>query len=215
MHADLVQVAAPLEAARPPLHREQADAAVAGLRIGPGHHDDQVAQLPVGDEGLLPVQHVVVAVPHGRGADALQVAARAGLAHRYRRDDLARAVARQPALALFGRAQPLQVRPDDVVVHAEPGPVHPGAGQLLADDHVVPVVLEPAAAVLLVDLDAEQAGPAGREPQVPGDDAVPLPLLVMGRDLPGDERTDQVTECRVLLGKDVAFHCEPPWCGRM
>ena len=57
------------------------------------------------------------------------------------------------------------------------------AGHLLGDDGVVAEVGCPAAAVLLVELEAEQALLAGLEPDLAVDDAVGLPLLVVGDDL--------------------------------
>jgi hypothetical protein len=206
MQADLVQVAATLEAGHAPLDDQQADALVARVRIGPGHHDDQVAELAIGDEGLLAVEDVASAVADGGGADSLQVAAGTRLAHRDGRDELTRAVPGEPAVALLGRAQTEQVLAVDVVVHGEPGSRGARPGQFLVEDQVVPVVRVSPAAMLLVDVDAEQAGPAGGQPDVPGDHAVPLPLLVVRGDLPADERAHHVPERFVLGGEDVPPH---------
>jgi hypothetical protein len=57
-------------------------------RVGAGHDDHQIGALAVGDERLLAVEHVVVTVTDGRGADALQVTARAGFGHRDRGDQV-------------------------------------------------------------------------------------------------------------------------------
>ena len=206
MHADLVQVAAALEARHAALDHEQADAARAGRRIGACHDDHQVAHLAVGNEGLLAVQHVVAALSHRGRADALQIAARAWLAHRDRGDELTGAVTRQPAFALPGAGQANQIVADDVVVHGEARAVRADPGQLLVHDQVVGVVGVAAAAVLLVDVDPEQAGPPGREPHVPRDGPVAFPLLVIRRDLPGDEGTDHVPERLVLAGEDFPPH---------
>ena len=150
VHAELVQVPAAGEAGNAPLHHEQADPAVVRVRVGACHHDHDVGQLPVGDERLLAVQHVAVPVANRRGADALQVTARTGLGHRDRRDQLARAVAGEPSVPLLRRAEPVQVRPDHVVVQLEHRPAGARAGQFLVQDHVEPVVGLTAAAVLLV-----------------------------------------------------------------
>jgi hypothetical protein len=91
--ADLVEVAAALEPVHAALDDEQADPLVPGLGVGPGDHDHEVGEDAVGDERLLPVEHVVVALVDGRGADALQVGPGLGLGHRDRRDQLA---GRQP-----------------------------------------------------------------------------------------------------------------------
>src|SRR5215475_6144402 len=81
--------AAALEAGHPALDHQQADPLMAAARIGPGGDDHQVAQLPVGNEGLAAVEQVVIAVADGGGADPLEVAARPGLGHRDRGDELA------------------------------------------------------------------------------------------------------------------------------
>src|ERR1022692_4775227 len=209
-HADLLQVPPAFEAGHTALDHEQADALVAGLRIGACHHDHQIAHLAVGDERLLAVQDVVVAVPHRGRADALQVAARAWLAHRDGGDELTGAVAGQPAFALLGTGQAEQVLPVDVVVHGEARAMRAGPGQLLVHDQVVRVVGVPAAAVLLVDIDPEKASPPGREPDLTRDRAIAFPLLVIGRDLPGDEGTDHVPERVVLAGEDIPLHPRLP-----
>src|SRR5204862_6831061 len=59
---------------------------------------------------------------------------------------------------------------------------------------------------LLVDLDTEQPGPAGGEPDLPGHHPVPLPLFVVGGDLACDEGADHVAERVVLRGEDVTLH---------
>ena len=181
---------------------------MAGLGVGACHHDHDVGQLPVGDERLLAVQHVAVSVADRGGADALQVAARAGFGHRDRRDQLARAVAGEPSVPLLRRAEPVQVRPDHVVVQLEHRPAGAGPGQFLVQDHVEPVVGLAAAAVLLVQVDAEQPGPSRGQPRVAGHDPVPLPLLVVGRDLLRDESPHHVAERVVLLGENLSPHAE-------
>jgi hypothetical protein len=112
----------------------------------------------------------------------------------------------QPALGLLGRAQTAEVVPVDVVVHGEPRSVGAGHRQFLVEDQVVAVVRVAAAAVLLVDLDTEQPGPAGGEPDLPGHHPVPLPLFVVGGDLACDEGADHVAERVVLRGEDVTLH---------
>ncbi len=82
-------------------------------------------------------------------------------------------------------------------------------GQFLVQDQVIGVVGVAPAAVLLVDIDAEQAGSAGREPDVTRDGTVALPLLVVRRDLPGDEGPDHIAERIVLAGEDFAPHAVP------
>ena len=160
------------------LDDEQADALVAGLGVGPRDHDHEVGEDPVADEGLGAVEDVVVALVDGGGADALQVAARTGLGHRDRGDDLAGDAAGEPALLLLLGPQRDEVGDDDVGVHREAGSGRPGPGLLLGQDLVVAEVRDTRTAVLLGDVEAEQPRLAGLGPHVAGDDAVLLPLVV-------------------------------------
>ena len=118
VQADLVEVAAALEALHAALDDQQREALGALVGIGLRDHDHQVGVDAVGDEGLGAVEHVVIALLDGAGLDALQVAAGAGFGHRDRGDDLAGAELRQPALLLLVGGEVEQVRRDDVVVQA-------------------------------------------------------------------------------------------------
>ena len=152
---DLVEVAAPLEARHAALDDEQADSPGSRRGIGLGRHDHEIREDPVADEGLRPVEDVVLAVADGGGRHALQVTARPRLGHRDRGDELPGAEPGQPPPLLLRRAQRRQVRPDDVVVQADR---HAGeAAERLDEDGVVPEVRVAAAAVLL----RARTGPAG------------------------------------------------------
>jgi hypothetical protein len=98
---DLLEDAADAESPDcPRFEQHQRDALGAGRRVGLGHHQDQVGQVAVRDEGLGAVQAVAVAALHGRGADALQVGAGARFRHGDRRDHLAAGQLRQIVLLL-------------------------------------------------------------------------------------------------------------------
>ncbi len=101
VQADLVEVAAALEALHAALDDQQREALRALVGVGARHDDHQVGVDAVGDEGLGPVEDVVVALFDRPGLDALQVAAGAGLGHRDRGDELAGAELGQPALLLL------------------------------------------------------------------------------------------------------------------
>ena len=133
-HADLLEVAATLEARGVALDDDEAEAVGAGVRVGLADDDHQVAHDAVGDERLLTVDDPLVALADGAGLDALQVRAGAGLGHRDGGDHLAGAEARQPALLLLVVRQLVQVRRDDVVVQREAEPARARAGDLLGDD---------------------------------------------------------------------------------
>src|SRR5712691_4643072 len=98
----LLEIPAPAKAGPVSLDQDEAHPPRTILRRGPDHDDDQVAHLSVGDEGFLARYHILVALAHGAGADALQVASGAGFGHRDGTDGFARNHARQPFLLLFG-----------------------------------------------------------------------------------------------------------------
>ena len=151
VQAELVQVAAALEAGHAALEDQQRHALVPVL-AGAHRGDHQVGVDAVGDEGLAAVDDVVVAVALRARADAGQVGAGAGLGHRDRGDQLAGRDAGQPALLLLvgrrssgstaGRCRCAGVMP-------EPGAADAGQRDLLVQDLVEPEVVDPAAAVLL------------------------------------------------------------------
>jgi hypothetical protein len=121
LEADLVEVAAALEALHAALDHEQADALVAGVGVGAGHDDHEVGEDAVGDERLRAVEDVVVALVDGRGADALQVGAGARLGHR----DRARSSpehSRAASAASAPRSPSEEVGDDHVVVQREAEP---------------------------------------------------------------------------------------------
>ncbi len=76
--AELVELAPAHEAGRIGLDQQQADALVRrlGVRIGLRHDDEQVADLPVRDEGLRAVQDVVIAVADGARLHVREVRSR-------------------------------------------------------------------------------------------------------------------------------------------
>ena len=79
---------------------EQRDA-LAAFAASAHHHDQQVGGVAVGDEDLAAVDHVVVALAAGAGADGFEVGAGAGLGHGDAGDQLAAGQPGQPALFLF------------------------------------------------------------------------------------------------------------------
>ena len=194
LQADLVEVAAALEALHAALDDQQREALRALVGVGARDDDHQVGVDAVGDEGLRAVEHPVVALLDRAGLDALQVAAGAGLRHRDRRDEFAGAEPRQPALLLLLGGQPQQVRRDDVVLQREAEAAVAARGGLLGDDHVVAEVGVAAAAVLLRHRHAEKALLAGLQPDAAVDDLVLLPLLVERRDVALEERAVGLAE---------------------
>ena len=209
--ADLVELASAAEALHAGLDPEQRDAASAlGLRVGAGSHHHQVGGVPVGDEGLGSVEDPVVAVAYGGGLQRREVGATGRLGHADGREDLAGHEARQPALALLLGGQLDQVRRDDVGVDAVAGAQrHRDLAELLAEHRVVPEVAGRGTAVLLGDLQAEQALPAEGQPHLPGE-LLGLDVLVpAGLHLTVQEGPHRVAEGFVVGVVDLALHRAP------
>lgn len=103
---------------------------------GLGHHNHQVVQNAVGDEGFLAVQQVMVSLADGRGLHRRQVAARVGLGHGHGGNQRAADQARQPAPLLRLCAEVGDIGHDHVGVNGKPNAGRIAAGQLLADDGV-------------------------------------------------------------------------------
>jgi hypothetical protein len=198
----LVEVAPALEPGHVALDRQQRDPLVARFRVGACHDDHQVGEDPVADEGLGAVQHVVVAGVDRGGPNALQVGPGTRLSHRDCGDQLTRHESRQPAGLLRRRPEGGDVGHDDVGVDGETGSGGTGTGRLLGQDHVVAEVRDPCPAVLLLDVEAQEPGPAGLEPDLARDHPVRLPLRVVGLHRPLEEGACRGTEVLVLLLED-------------
>ncbi|MNO43811.1 hypothetical protein D3C76_340400 [compost metagenome] len=161
--ADLVQLASTLETGTGGFHSDQADAFGAGGRVGLAHHDDQVGDQAMADEGLAAVDHVLVAIAHGGGAHGLEVAAGARLGHGDGQDQLAGTGTRQPSLFLLFIAAAGDVRGDDIGMHAEIGTTDTGLGEGFVE-HRAMAEIATTTAVFARQGDAQQAFAAGLEP---------------------------------------------------
>ncbi len=84
-------------------------------------------------------------------------------------------------------------------MQAEADPAVAARDGLLGDDHVVAEVRVAAAAVLLGHRHAEKALLAGLQPDAAVDDLLLLPLLVMRRHVPIEERAIGLAE-QIVLG---------------
>src|ERR1700741_5335690 len=116
---ELVEVAAMPETGAVGLDEDEAHAARSAVRVGARHHDDEVAHLPVGDERLLAGDDELITVADGARADALQVAAGAGLGHGDRADGFAGDHSRQPFLLLLFRAVAEEIAAANIVRDGE------------------------------------------------------------------------------------------------
>lgn len=161
----LFEVSAVAETGPVGLDQNQTHAPRAALRRGPNHDDHEIAHLSVGDEGLLARYHKLVALAHGAGADALQVASGAGFGHRDGAHGFAQHHSRQPFFLLLSRSIAEQVSTAHVVVHGEVGgrTCETGVAELFDHDRIVPEV-SAGSAELFGNLWAEQAGCAAGAP---------------------------------------------------
>ncbi|MCY1231630.1 hypothetical protein D9M72_440860 [compost metagenome] len=159
-HADLVELAAAAKAGAVRLDHDQAHALGAGGRVGLAHHDHEVAEEAVADEGLAAVDEVVVAVAHGGGAQRFHVRAAARFGDGHRQDLLAAADARQPLLLLRLGAQAVDVGRHDVRMQPDRQAADTGVRDLLGNDGRVAEVAA-TAAVFGGQRGAQQALAAG------------------------------------------------------
>ena len=97
--AHLALVGAERKPGRVGLDHQRRDAA-GPVAAGPHHHDIEVAAAGAGDELLLAVEHVMIAVAHRAGAQRRRVRAGARLGQAIARQQLHGAKLRQPFLAL-------------------------------------------------------------------------------------------------------------------
>ena len=209
VHADLVEVAAPLEAVHPPFEDQQRQPGVTLGRVGLRGDDHEVGVDAVGDERLRAVDDVLVAVTDRRGGDAGEVGAGAGFGHRDGGDQVAGGDAGHPAFGLLVGAVLDEVRRADVVVEgeAEAGAADAGRVELLAEDGVEAEVVGAAAAVLLGDRHADEAVLPGRGVHLAWGDAGLLPFEVVRRHLLRDERGERFAEGFVV---GVVQRAHPP-----
>ncbi len=177
------------------------------LRRRAGRDHDEVGGVAVGDERLGAVDDPAVAVLDGSGLQRRQVGATGGLGHPDRGEQLAARDAREPALALLLGGQLDEVRRHDVGVDPDTRrECRVDVGELLEQHRVEPVVPGAGTAVLLGDLQAEEALLARGQPEVPAERLVGEVLLEVRADLAVQELADGRAERLVVLVVDGAQH---------
>lgn len=135
----------------------------------------------------------------GGALHAGQVRPGAGLGHGQRPHLLAGDELGQVALLLLLGRQGLDVGEPEQYVDTRAAEVHAGAGGLLGLDGLELVGIDPRAAVLLVDVDAEQAEVGELVVELTRDDAGLEPLLEVGGHLGLDEVTEGLAEGLVVF----------------
>ena len=207
-HAELVEVAAALEARSRGLDNEQRDAGRAAVGLGFGGQHDHIAQLAVGDEYFLAVDHVFVCAAHGAGVDVAQVAAGMRLGHAQSADHLARDHLGQPGALLILGAEGVDVGHHHLVVHRKSRAGETRARHFL-DQHHVEQGIGTGTAVIFGDRAAQQPGGAGLAPEFARHHADLLPVGVVGGDLDLNEAPDRVAELFVLGAEKGSLHHGP------
>ena len=202
VHPELLELLGPDHAGRVHRHQEDAEALVGGVGVGLGDQHDHRCPHPVGDVGLRPADHPLVAVPAGSGSYAGHVRAGVGLGDAQAQGDLAGDGGPHPPLLLLLGAELQQRRDDHVGVdrqrHQQPTAAAPGD---LLGQHQVGEVVAALTAVGLRHRQAEQARAShlGQQRRRPGR---ALPLLHVGHDLPVHEGPDGPAQLIVVLGED-------------
>src|SRR5215813_2795613 len=212
LHADLLEIAAALEARRGGLDGDQRRALGAELGIGLGDHDHQVGELAVADEGLGAVDHPVVAVHDGAGLDRLEVRAGAGLGHGDGGHKLAGTGLGDPLLLLLFAAVVQQVGHDNVVVQRKGRPGSERTSLLLDQDGAVKEV-GAGAAVFLGHGHAQKPLLARLAPQLAGHHAFLFPFHMERRDLFLEEPPAAIAEHLVfgrVMGGQSGHLRRPP-----
>ncbi len=165
--------------------------------------DEEVGADAVGDEGLGAVDDVAAVDPLGEGRDAGDVGAGAGLGDAQGADLLAGDPRHQPALLLLLGAEVEDRRHRDRGVGVEAGgdPARAARVRQLLDPDRVVQVRAALAAVLLGELQAEEAELGAALVEVAGEFPCLLPLVDVGSDLLGDEAVDRLAQLLVLLAE--------------
>src|SRR2546428_11843171 len=167
-------------------------------------HEIEIGHRPVGDEHLGALEHVVIALAQGTGADGGYVAAAVRLGHRDRRQRFAPADGGEVLLIERLAARPVEVGARHVSVdpdrHRERAAAR--ARALLVEDGAGEEVgARPT--VLLVVFDAEQAQLAPPAPDRLRDAAGRLPRLAVRHHLMLDEAPHRGSKHLVLLVDDL------------
>ncbi|MNM35126.1 hypothetical protein D3C81_457980 [compost metagenome] len=215
MLADLVQLAPAAEPFTVALDHDQAAALGPGTRVGLAHDHHHVAGQAVADEGLAAVDHPLVTVAHGGGADRLEVGTGARLGHRDGQYGFAGADFRQPFLLLLFGAQTHDVGRDDVRMHAQAPARNPGAVQLFDQHRRVPEITT-ATAIFGGHGEAQQVMAASLEPGFPVDLPGLVPLRLFGQALTLEETPRGVAQHFVVFTVDgtVDMHRDLQWVAR-
>ena len=164
LHPDLVQDLAAAKTGTVAFDEEQADGVAAPGLIGFRGHHEEVGDLAVGDEYLLPAQDIIVAVAAGARGEAAQIRSGSRLGHGDRPDRLARRHSGKPPALQVLAAVVEEVRGHDVGMEIEQNARSPGAGDFLGDDGRMPEVAA-AASIFVGKSGAKQPGLTGRSPE--------------------------------------------------
>ncbi len=206
--AHFVQFAAPFEAGHTVLDHQQAQPATAVLRVGRGarDHNDQVGLDAAGDERLRAVEHVVLAVANRGRPHTGEIRAGARFGHGDRGEQGAGRQPGEPSLSLRGVGIVEEIRQDHVELRAHRRQRHQGARRFLLQHHVVAVVGQAGAPVLLGDGHAQHPQRAQFLEHLAGHPAGLLPCGVIRDDPLLDEVAGQLAKRLVVVVEHLSAH---------
>eukprot|EP00128_Syssomonas_multiformis_P018563 Colp12_sorted_trinity150504_noHs@10700 len=203
LHAHLLQLLALVETSHAFLDKEEGDTvgALCGVSLGSDH--DKPSHGTVGDEHLGAVEDPTAVHLLSVGLDAGDVTASAGLGHREGTNGLTAGHLGEVLQLLILSAVVLEVGHHDVGVKGEAGASAARVGLLLPDDGAVENV-GTGTTILVRGSAAKKTRFTGLEPNLLGNLAFSLPLVVEGLDLLLEELASGLTEHVVVLGEDAA-----------
>ena len=210
VHAELLQALLADHARQVHVDQEEREAVVARVGVGLGHEHDVVGAVAVGDVGLRPVDHILVAVAHSVRLDAGDVGAGVRLGDAEAGDLLALDRGHEVALLLLLGAE----QRGSAASPCRCGPRCPCRARRscacdhLLGEHEVAEVVAALPAVLLGIGQAEEAELAHA-----AEDGVRerrlLPLLRVRRELLDHERVDRLAQRFVLIVEDEVLAARP------
>ena len=212
LESHLLQVASALETFHAAFDEEQAET-VTLLGVSARDNDEEVADLPIRDVSLRPVQQPVIAFVLGARLDAREIAARARLGHRDAEYRLAARTFRKDAGFLFLGAERSYVGRDEPRVQRHEEPTLTVQAVLLDQDLLVPKILDTRAAILRIGPDQQipllTSLAEGRRIDI----SLLAPALAIRPDLLLKETACTFAELFVLRFEDGAMHGLPPVTG--
>ena len=194
--------------------RRQRVLPISGDHRVPGGHHHQISDDPIGDEGLGTVDNHFLGFFHCGSRHGSQIAARAGLGHGHSADKLSRHQAREVSLLDLLRAKGFDVRHDDIAVKIGRQTGMPGPGKFLGhDEGIQKIPAHPTVGGCRHG--TQKSFLAHATPNLPGHNALLLPLVHVGCDFFRKKCSQAIAEAVMVFRKLEYFHFVPcsPYSG--